>query len=186
MILYVVRHGETDFNVQKRYCGSTDIPLNNKGLEQAKQLSEKLNEINFDIIVTSSLIRAKRTAEIINKPRNIPLIISNEFRERNLGVYEGLTHEEIKEKYPDLWERNCTRQLDDAPTNGETIRQFNERITKALLKLEKEYPEKNVLLVTHGGVVMIINRYYNNLSFEEMYSGFRLDNCEIVKYTVGG
>jgi len=184
MKLYVTRHGETDFNVQKRYCGSTDIPLNQRGIEQAKQLSEKLNEINFNIIVASSLIRAKQTAEIINEYRNIPLILLDGFKERNLGVYEGLTHEEIKEEYPSFWGRKCTRELDDAPTNGETIRQFDERITKALLKLEKEYSEKSVLLVTHGGVAMIINRYYNNLSFEEMYNGFRLGNCEIVEYIV--
>lgn len=185
MVLYVVRHGEIDFNTEKRYAGNTDIPLNKVGIDQAKQLAEKLNQSSFfDFIITSSLIRAKQTAEIINETRNIPLIIIDEFKERNLGVFEGLTHEEIKIKYPDLYERKCTRQMDDAPTNGETIREFDERITKALLKLKEEYSEKNVLLVTHGGVSMIINRYYKNLSFDEMYNGFRLGNCEIVKYIV--
>jgi len=183
MILYVTRHGETDFNVQLRYCGSSDVPLNKKGLEQAKQLSEKLSEINFEIIVTSSLIRAKQTAEIINEHRNIELIVSDEFKERNVGVFEGLAREEAKEKYPGLWERNCTRQLNDAPTNGETVLQFNERITKALLKLEKEHSEKSVLLITHGFVSRIINRHYKNLSYDEMHE-FSLGNCEIVKYTV--
>ena len=182
MVLYVVRHGETDFNIQKRYCGSTDIPLNKKGLEQAKQLSEKLTEVHFEIIVTSSLMRARQTAEIISEFSNVPLVISNEFKERNTGVYEGLTAEEIKEKYPGLWERNCTRQWDDAPTNGETYRQFDERIAKALINLEKEYPEKIVLLVTHGFVSRVINRYYKNLSFEEMHD-FGLGNCEIEEYS---
>ena len=184
MILYVARHGETDFNGQGRYCGSTDIPLNRKGLEQAGQLSENLTGTNFDVIISSSLIRARQTAEIINESLNLSLILSDDFKERNLGVYEGLAQEEIIKKYPDLWERKCTRQLDDAPTNGETIRQLDERITKALVKLEKEYSDKSVLLVTHGGVAMIINRYYNKLPFDEMYSGVRLGNCEIVKYII--
>ena len=181
MILYIVRHGETDFNAQGRYCGSTDIPLNQKGIEQAKQLAYRLAEIDFDIIVTSPLMRARQTAEIISEFSNIPVIVSNEFKERSSGVYEGLTAEEIKEKYPDLWERRCTRQVDDAPTNGETIRQFDTRIVEALLKLEKEYSDKTVLLVTHGFVSRSINRHYKNLSYDEMHN-FPLGNCEVVKY----
>ena len=183
MILYVVRHGETDFNIQGRYTGITDIPLNEKGLEQAKQLSEKLNGINFEIIISSPLLRARQTAEIINEVLNIPLIIIDEFQERNVGVYEGLTRGEAKEKYPDLWKRECTRQLDDAPTNGETIRQFDKKIRKALLNLEKEYSEKSLLLVTHAFVSRIINRHYKKLSYDDMHT-FELKNCEIAKYTI--
>ena len=183
MILYVVRHGESVTNMQKKYGGSIDTPLTEKGLEQARELTEKLAGMKFDIIVSSSLTRARQTAEIINEKLNLPLIFSDEFKERNLGVYEGLTQEEIIEKYPDLWERRCTRQMDDAPTNGETIRQFDTRITNALLKLEKEYPEKNVLLVSHGFALRTINRHYKNLSFDEMRD-FSLGNCEIVKYVV--
>ena len=182
MILYVVRHGESESNLQGKYGGHYDTPLTPKGLGQAKQLAEKLNEINFEIMITSSLIRARQTAQIVNEVFNVPLVVSDEFKERNMGVYEGLTQEEITEKYPNLWERKCTRQWNDAPTNGETYQQFDERITKALLNLEKEYPEKSVLLVTHGFVSRIINRYYKNLSFDEMHD-FDLKNCEIAEYT---
>ena len=181
MILYVVRHGESEANLHGKYSGHYDTPLTPKGLEQAKQLTEKLSEINFKIIISSSLIRARQTAQNINNVFNVPLIVSDEFKERNMGVYEGLTQNEIIEKFPDLWERKCTRQWNDAPTNGETYQQFDERITKALLNLEKEYPEKSVLLVTHGFVSRVINRYYKSLSFDEMH-GFDLGNCEIVEY----
>ena len=181
MILYVVRHGESVFNTEGRYGGIIDTPLTPKGLEQAKQLAEKLNEIVFEVIITSSLTRARQTAEIIKEIFNIPLVVSDEFRERNLGVYGGLTTEEIMEKYPSLWERNCTRQWNDAPTNGETYQQFDERAVKALLNLEKEYSTQSVLLVTHGYVSRIINRHYKNLLFDEMHS-FDLKNCEIAEY----
>jgi probable phosphoglycerate mutase len=181
MILYVVRHGESVFNIEGRYGGFIDIPLTPKGLEQAKQLADKLKEISFEIIITSSLMRARQTADIIKLVYDLPLVVSDEFKERNMGVYGGLTKEEILEKYPDLWERNCTRQWNDAPTNGETYKQFDERITKALLSLEKEYSEKSVLLVTHGYVSRVINRYYKNLSFDEMHI-FDLGNCEIAEY----
>jgi len=182
MILYVVRHGESVFNIEGRYGGIIDIPLTSKGIEQAKQLAEKLYKIKeFEFIITSSLMRARQTAEIIKEVINIPLVVSDEFIERNMGVYGGLTKEEIIEKYPDLWERNCTHQWNDAPTNGETYQQFDERITKALLNLEKEYPANSVLLVTHGYVSRVINRHYKNLSFDEMHI-FDLGNCEVAEY----
>ncbi|MCL2639148.1 MAG: histidine phosphatase family protein [Oscillospiraceae bacterium] len=179
MVLYVVRHGETDFNEQGRYCGSTDIPLNENGIKQAKQLAEKLTTVNLDIIVASSLTRAKQTAEIINEGINIPLILSDEFWERNMGDYEGLSREEIELNHPDMWEK-----LDDASTSGEAFSEFEKRIINALKKLENNYPDKNVLLVAHGGVAMAINRHYNNLTYEEMCNGFRLGNCEVIKYII--
>ena len=103
MILYVTRHGETDYNVQKRYTGSTDIPLNAKGIYQAEELANKLSDIKFDIIVSSPLLRAKQTAEIIQKSYDVPIDIINEFSEINVGVYEGLTREEAQMKYPEVW-----------------------------------------------------------------------------------
>lgn len=126
MVLYVVRHGESETNLQGKWGGHYDTALTSKGLEQAKQLACKLLDIDYEIIVSSSLTRARQTAEIIQKIINIPLIISNEFMERSMGVYEGLTTEEIMVKYPDLWNRQRTRKLDDAPTNGETYQQLYE------------------------------------------------------------
>jgi len=182
LVLYVVRHGETDYNVQGRYGGSRDIPLNEQGRKQALQLIETLKEIHFDAIVTSSLLRARQTAGIIRETFPVPLAVSDDFRERCLGVYEGLTKVEARALYPDQYARNCTRLVDDAPANGETIRQFDERVTKGLVKLTEQYLNKSVLLVTHGFVSRVINRYYRRLSYDEMH-GFDLGNCEIAAYT---
>lgn len=181
MVLYVARHGESVSNIEKRYGGKRDVLLTQRGIEQARELIEKLSDIGFEVIVTSSLLRARHTAEIINEALRIPLIVSDDFQERSFGVYEGLTQEEVMEKYPDLYKRKCTRQLDDAPTNGETYRQFDERIRSARAGLEKEYYGQKVLLVTHGFVARIINSYYKDLSFEEMLE-FDLGNCEIIVY----
>lgn len=184
MILYVVRHGETQFNVEKRYAGQTDVSLNERGIEQAKKLAEKLEGEQFDVIVTSPLQRARATAEQIRiYHKEIPLVVMEEFREVCVGVYEGLTREEVQEQYPDLWARNCTRQLDDAPTGGETARQVDSRVAKGLAILKEKYPEKRVLLVCHGFVSRAINRQLRGLSFEEMH-GFSLGNCEVVTYEV--
>jgi Fructose-2,6-bisphosphatase len=183
MRLYVVRHGQSESNMQGKWGGHYNTPLTSKGLEQAKQLSDKLTDTNFEIIISSSLIRARQTAEIIQERVNVPLISSDVFMERNMGVYEGLTQEEIMGKYPDLWNRHCTRSLDDAPTNGETYRKFHTRINKALIKLKEDYSDKNVLLVTHGFVARVINWCCSDISFDEMH-GYNLENCEIAKFTI--
>ena len=182
MILYVVRHGETQFNVEKRYAGQTDIPLNERGIEQAKELAKKLEKEPIDVIVTSSLLRARMTAEqVMEYHKEIPLVVMDEFKEVCVGVYEGLTREEVQERYPELWARNCTRQLDDAPTDGETTRQVDSRVAKGLAILKEKYPEKRVLLVCHGFVSRTINRQMRGLSFQEMHE-FSLGNCEVVTY----
>lgn len=184
MILYVVRHGETQFNVEKRYAGQTDVPLNERGIEQAKELAKKLAEEPFDLIVTSSLLRARMTAEqVAEYHKDIPLIVMDEFREVCVGVYEGLTREEVQDRYPELWARKCTRQLDDAPTGGETTRQVDSRVAKGLGVLKEKYPDKRILLVCHGFVSRTINRQMKGLSFEEMHE-FSLGNCEVVTYQV--
>lgn len=182
MMLYVVRHGETQFNVEKRYAGQTDVPLNERGIEQAKELAKKLAEEPFDVIVTSSLQRAQATAEqICVYHKEVPLVVMEEFREVCVGVYEGLTRVEVQERYPELWARNCTRQSDDAPTGGETIRQCDTRVAKGVAMLKEKYPDKKVLLVCHGFVSRTINRQMKGLSFEEMHE-FSLGNCEVVTY----
>ena len=188
MLLYVARHGETDFNAEKRYTGSTDIPLNSKGLMQAKELADKLSAIKFDIIVSSPLLRAKQTAEIIQNSINAPIAIIDEFSEINVGVYEGLTREEAQEKYPDVWAKLAkiyvktgARPIDDAPTSGETLRQFDFRIATGLAKLKAAYPERKVLLVCHAFTARTINRQLKGLSFADMDT-FTLENCEIADY----
>ena len=190
MMLYVTRHGETDFNVEIRYTGSTDIPLNSKGFSQAEELANKLSAIEFDVIISSPLLRARQTAEIISKSSGIPIVIINEFAEVSVGVYEGLTRDEVQQQYPEIWARLAeawaktgARPLDDAPTGGETLRQFDARIAAGLTKLKAEYAGRKVLLVCHGFTSRVINRQLTRLSFSEM-DGFTLGNCEVVEYEI--
>jgi len=190
MRLCVTRHGETDFNVQKRYTGSTDIPLNAKGVSQAEELASKLSNTQFDVIVSSSLLRAKQTAEIVNKSLNTPIVFMDEFQEICMGVYQGLTQKEAEEQYPETWTRLAktwkktgSKPVDDAPEGGETLRQFDARIAAGLAKLKAEYADCKVLLVCHGFAVQIIDRQLEGLDFSEMGT-FILGNCEIAEYVV--
>ena len=183
MILYMTRHGETEYNVQGRYCGSTDIPLNETGIAQAYELAKRLQGMKFDAVVSSPMLRACQTADIVCTALNMPYKTCEQFSERNVGVYEGLTKEEASERYPDLWNRQCTRQLDDAPDGGETLREACGRIDSGMKRLLQEYHGKVVLLICHGFAARAVHRFCRNLSFEEM-SKFVLGNCEVVHYTL--
>ena len=183
MNLYVVRHGESEYNVQGKWGGLQTTPLTAKGLEQAKLAATQLPDIDFEIIVASSMMRTRQTAQVIQEKTHLPLIFSDEFVERNIGVYDGLTKKEIIEKYPDLWERDCIKKLDDAPTDGETYGQLYARVTAALQKLKADYPDKNVILVAHFFAIRVTYWYCNNVPFEEMLD-YSLENCEIAKFTL--
>jgi probable phosphoglycerate mutase len=181
MILYVARHGETDYNAAGRYCGRTDLPLNDTGIIQARELANRVRDMTFDIVISSPMLRARQTADIVCGALDMTYGVCGQFVERNMGVYEGLTKDEAKERYPDLWNRQCTVKADDAPDGGETIRQACGRIDEGLDNIRRKHSDKIVLLICHGFAARAVNRYCRNLPFEDM-AGFVLGNCEIVKY----
>ncbi len=183
MTLIIVRHGETDFNVSGRYAGSTDVPLNDKGIEQALQLAQKLRLRQVDVIISSPLLRALKTAEIINGIHGVPLFTDERFSERCMGAFEGLTRLEAKERYPDVWVRNITRMPDERAPGGETIRQVDQRVFDGLCRLEAEYAGRCVLLVSHAFAARAMNRRLCRLSFADMHD-FVLGNCEIAEYSI--
>ena len=153
MILYVTRHGETEYNVSGRYCGSTDIALNDNGIRQAYELSQRLKAHSavFGAIASSPMLRARQTADIICASLNMQYSIYEEFTERDLGVYEGLTRNEAKERYPHLWNRQCTRMPDDAPDGGETLRQAFSRIDAGIMRMLQGFIGNTVLLICFPG-----------------------------------
>ena len=99
------------------------------------------------------------------------------------GEYEGLAREEARERFPALWNRQCTSKADDAPDGGETLTQACGRIDEGLNWLRKDYQGKSVLLICHGFAARAVHRYCCNLSFDEMASFF-LGNCEVVNYAL--
>ena len=178
MILYVVRHGQTEWNVQKRVMGRVDAPLTEVGLEQAQEVSDKLKNIQIDLIICSPLKRAKQTAEIINKNRNVPIIYDDRIIERYFGMIEGVLIDSIS--FNDYWD--YYKNLDD--NDIETMHEMFDRIYNFLDDIKEKYKDKKILLVTHGGVGMPMNCYFQNDipkgSLREL--GFQLKNCELKEY----
>ncbi len=142
--LYLVRHGETDWNAQRRIQGSTDIPLNQVGREQAETTGELLARRSWDGLFSSPLSRARETASIIGANIDIRDIeIIDAIAERNYGEAEGLDWEEIERMFPG-----------DTPVPGrETHAEVAERVMPALLTLARRHPAQSLVVVTHGGVI---------------------------------
>lgn len=155
MRLYLVRHGETDWNLQRRYQGQTDIPLNNTGIQQARKIAERLSKEEIHAIYSSDLIRARETAKQIALPHKLKVIANACWRELSFGDWEGLAYPEIQTKAPDeltLWESDFTRY---APPHGETLTQLAERVLPAFDELRALHAEQTILIVSHGGPLQI-------------------------------
>ncbi|MCP1572308.1 putative phosphoglycerate mutase [Herbaspirillum rubrisubalbicans] len=155
MNLYVVRHGETDANAEQRYLGALDVALNANGKAQAQELRLSIPS-DVKIAIVSPLLRAQQTAEIIFKDCDLPVLTVYGFRERNVGVFEGLTQTQARTQYPDLWRKNITRAWNDAPTNGESIKDVVTRVGYELNQLIAAYPGESVVLIAHGFVAKTI------------------------------
>ena len=152
--LILIRHGETDYNLQSRYCGFSNPSLNNRGIWQAKMLAAKLEGTRIDKVYSSDLKRAYETAKIIFG--NSPIEKTADFREMNFGLFEGLKYEQIIEKYPKL----CGDWIDILPKiripKGEGLKDLSKRVKKRLFSILSRHKDKTIALVTHGGPIRII------------------------------
>lgn len=178
MKLYVIRHGQTLANLEHRYLGALDPELTEQGRQQARALRGQL-PANIDAILTSPLQRARQTAEILNLELQRPLRVNSHFRERNVGVFEGLTQAEARERYPHLWARNITRKWDAAPDGGETIRDVAQRVREGLIKLSKDYQDKTLVLVAHGFVAKTVRALVRD-DFSD-YFDWQLSNGQVLE-----
>ncbi|MBA2742165.1 MAG: histidine phosphatase family protein [Actinobacteria bacterium] len=141
--ILLVRHGETDWNAERRVQGHTDRSLNEVGLEQIRALAQELADEPLDAIYASDLARAHETARAIADPRGLPIETLPELRERDFGTWEGLTDAEVFERYPEAH----TGSWGDAETREELA----ERVVSTLLQIAGAHPGGRVLVVTHGG-----------------------------------
>ncbi|MFC4403945.1 histidine phosphatase family protein [Gracilibacillus xinjiangensis] len=185
----LVRHGETDWNAAGRIQGATDIPLNESGKQQARECRDHLQADSWDVLITSPLSRAKKTAEIINEALQLPLIEMNDFAERSFGEAEGLTVEERKHRFPD----------GNYP-NQETRTALNERVLKGMARIQQTYPGKKILLVAHGAVInailsifsegeigagktLLMNACLNNIEYAE--EKWKIHNYNVIDHLSG-
>lgn len=161
--LIAIRHGETAWNRVSRIQGHTDIPLNEAGLWQARQVGEAVAAEGVDAIYSSDLQRAADTARAIGQAAGVPVNLDVALRERHFGELEGLTHDEINTRWPEQARRWRGRDPDYGPQGGETLKDFHARCLGALTRLAQRHPGQTVVLVAHGGVLDCFYRAANGV-----------------------
>jgi broad specificity phosphatase PhoE len=153
-IIYLSRHGETDWNAEGRWQGHTDKPLNETGRSQARALAESLRGSGLAGVVTSDLSRARETAEIVAGALGLAIdYVDPDLRERTIGVFEGLTREECERLHPEAWAAWVEHHV--PPPGAEPQQSLAARVMAAIGRAAERFVSADapVLLVTHGGAM---------------------------------
>ena len=170
----LIRHGQSLWNAENRFTGWTDIDLSKKGEKEAKEAGEKLENVAFDVVHTSALMRAQRTAEIIIKhnkiSQDIPTYKDERLNERHYGSLQGLNKTETAEKYGAEQVHIWRRSFDISPPDGESLKMTAERTLPYFKEdvLEHLDEGKNVLISAHGNSLRSIVMYIENISKEDI------------------
>jgi broad specificity phosphatase PhoE len=187
-IFYLFRHGETDWNKEKRFMGQTDIPLNDIGKEQAKNLAKRVKELGLVDLYSSDLLRAKETAELIvsQLPYKLDVKYDSRLREINGGLCEGLRVSEMKHRFPSWWKENERDSYTTRFPEGENFYDLVHRVTKTLEEISRNYSDnQKVGIVTHGGVIIALVAYILGVPHDKR-DRIILDNCGITTIELGG
>ena len=186
MRIFFIRHGKDDGNYRG---GWSDMPLVDEGKEQVKKLAkfleEKEDEYKIEKIISSDLLRAKQTTEIINEKLKVPVEYTERLREMNNGKIAGMLNVEVEKLYPGLYYN--TLRMDERYPGGESPIEFYSRITRDFEKIVDENKEcKNLMIVTHSGVINIIYRYINNMEWSNKIKSIKISNASIYSLVING
>ncbi|NMB67435.1 MAG: histidine phosphatase family protein [Chloroflexi bacterium] len=186
--LWLVRHGETDWNRERRLMGQLDIPLNAEGILQAAELAASLQGQPFDVLVSSDLLRARQTAETLAAALNLPLHLDPRLREEHLGAWQGLTIDEIQARYPGQWEQRRADPPDFRPPGeGETIAEMAARACAAMDEIAAAHPRGRVLVVSHGILIAALLCRANNLPLARIFEHNPANaRAEVVRWPPAG
>lgn len=174
--IYLIRHGETDYNRQRRMQGWLDIPLNDVGHSQAQEAANKLVGHHLHALYSSDLVRAHQTASYVAQTLKIEIKQSPALRETDMGIFAGWAWEkEIDAEKEKLWKEfehaRDHHHLDWDAHQGESIGQMLKRVTGFLSELPVKHPDESVGIVTHGGTINRILEFYG---LKESVEGFRM------------
>jgi broad specificity phosphatase PhoE len=171
--LLFVRHGETDWNAERRWQGHADQPLNDTGRAQARDAAALLAERTVDVVYASPLARAHETAVIIAEQLGRTVLIDGRLREVDVGDWSGRLHSDIEADGLETW------------NGGETYEEMADRVVPAVLDLANRHPGKTVLVVTHGGVIRACRARAARLGYDESREHFgSASNCDLIELHV--
>lgn len=173
MKLYLVRHGESECNVQRRLYGHTDCALTENGCRQAREVGEKLRDVNIDLCISSPLIRAAETARLALAGRGVPIELDDDLMEQYMGDFEDKPFEEMMAEEPELVRAMLSDWTTVVPPGGESFEGLRERVSAAIARAAAR--DVDIMLVAHNGplstILMLLlempNSAVNRLWFEQ-------------------
>lgn len=170
--LYLVRHGTTAWNQELRYQGLTDNPLDEIGEKQGALLSGYFENIKIDLGVTSPLQRAARTLQfcLSSQEREVPVLVDSCVAELDLGSADGLTREEVRDRYPEFYRAyiQCDDRGHAVSPNGESMVHCYNRIVSGIQAIVREHPGETIVIASHGSVLQCFLNYAKGVPVEEM------------------
>ena len=184
--ILTIRHGQTVYNLEKRYAGSIDIPLNEKGIEDAENASFRLKDYDFDIVITSTLKRAIQTAELLIAGRNIPVIHNKLCNERNYGKMQGLNYSEVEEINPRILYLKLNNDFHSLnPPHGETFPALRRRAKLFSQFIFQNYSGSNILVVSSSAFMQQLHGVFRGTNYMESLRN-EIHNLECTTFTFNG
>lgn len=177
MNLYVVRHGETIWNVEHKVQGITDIPLTEKGMKEAEELQELISTLNIDVVISSPLIRARETAKILVDFK-LPINTDDRIKERDWGMNEGALIDSVDRW--DCWDVVLNTKVQ----NIECVQDFMYRVSDFIEEIKIKHKDKNVLIVTHSAVSRVIHYLLGTIPEDANLSRIDIPNLRIIEYKI--
>ena len=177
MNLYVVRHGETIWNVERKVQGITDIPLTEKGRKDAEELQELISTLNIDVVIASPLDRARETAKILVN-NSLPINTDDRIKERDWGMNEGALIDTVDRW--DCWDVVLNTKVQ----NIECIQDFMYRVSSFIEDIKVRYKDSNVLIVTHSAVSRVIHYLLETIPEDANLSRIAIPNLRIIEYKI--
>ena len=178
-MIYLLRHGQTDWNATRKLQGITDIPLNDNGRQMAIEAGEKYKDIDFTLCFCSPLVRAKETAELFLQGKNVPIIEDERFKEMHFGEYEGMDFLEL-EKNQTIYELFNEPEKYVAQNGTESFEELFARTSSAIKDIKKLYDIENnhILIVGHGAMCSGIICSCEGIQLSDFWTTL-LKNCEL-------
>ncbi|MBN2853560.1 MAG: histidine phosphatase family protein [Clostridia bacterium] len=169
-ILYIIRHGESEGNISGKFNGTTDLPLDEKGIKQAEALRSVISDIDFDVVYSSNLKRAFQTAELSINDTAVKISIVKDIREINGGEWEGTAWEDIPRRWPDVFHHWVNEPGNLQMPKGESMIEFSNRCISAYQRIISENKGKTILTYSHGTVIKVMQVYFMKKELNDMSS----------------
>ncbi|GAA0077031.1 phosphoserine phosphatase 1 [Clostridium sp. CTA-5] len=184
-IIYLIRHGQTEWNLQTRMQGHKDSPLTKLGINQAQKLHDRLANEKFDLIYCSESKRAYDTANIIKGNRNIPMHTAKELREIHMGKWEGMKQSDIINSYPKAWIDFWNNPLIYTPTDeGESYHELKDRVIPKIKDIINLNQGKKIIIVTHRITLKVIMSHFKNQDVNSICNNPDIEPASLSKVSI--